>query len=155
VLFWALLLFHALHRIRPSRAGRGIAFLAFFLIALLVCGLNIRAYIKGADHMHWQVVKWVQQNVAEEIWVGAIQTGTLGFYHDRTVNFDGKVNPEACRARIEGRLPQYVVNTEVRYLADWIGIREWMKHPEISAHFDVIVADREKNICVMRRKDVP
>ena len=40
---------------------------------------------------------------ATEAWVGAIQSGTVGFFHDRTVNLDGEderaVHPVASRPR--------------------------------------------------------
>ena len=102
--------------------------------------------------MHFQVVEWVEENVPEEVWVGAIQTGTLGFFHARTINLDGKVNPEALLARRDERIPEYVIGQDIEYLVDWIGISSWMNLPGIASHFEVLVASEEKNLAVLGRK---
>jgi hypothetical protein len=94
----------------------------------------------------------VQKNVPDDTWVGATQTGTLGFYHDRTINLDGKVNPAAYYAAAEDRAPAYIASTQVRYLADWGGILHWMHEPEIRAEFEVLVDDPERNLGVLARK---
>jgi hypothetical protein len=113
------------------------------LVAML--GLNTRDYAKGKTHMHFQVVEWVDANVPKDAWVAATQTGTLGYFHDRTINLDGKVNPEALRARLSpgqpDGIPQYILDKKVAYLADWAGITTWMKRPLIAGHFELVVND--------------
>jgi hypothetical protein len=94
----------------------------------------------------------VEENVPDDAWVGAIQSGTLGYFHDRTLNLDGKVNPEALRARAEGRIPAYIVERDVAYLADWVGITAWAEfYPEVRERFEVVVADPERNLGALRR----
>lgn len=124
-------------------------------VLALAVGLNARLYVLGDEHAHFQVVRWVERHVPDDVWVGAIQTGTLGFFHDRTVNLDGKVNPEALRARREGRIPEYVVDREIQYLADWHGIADWRDLPALEPHFELIVDDRERNLAVLRRRGAP
>ena len=115
---------------------------------------NMRLYKKGERHQHFQVVEWVQENVGESEWIGAVQTGTLGFFHDRTVNLDGKVNPEALEAALARRIPAYVLEKDLRYLADWKGLASWIEdYPEIRDNFDLVVHDAEQNLAVLRRKD--
>ncbi|MCB9604175.1 MAG: hypothetical protein H6720_27950 [Sandaracinus sp.] len=115
--------------------------------------LSYRQYGMGNQHPHFQVVDWVAQNVPEDAWVGAIQTGTLGFFHDRTVNLDGKVNIAAYEALVAHREGEYVVeDTEIQYLADWIGMRDWMNKPAIAEAFEVVVYDEEANLAVLRRR---
>jgi len=113
------------------------------------------SFSKGRSHMHKQVIEWVQQNVSSPQWVGAIQTGTLGFFHDRTINLDGKVNPEALRARrSEGHVLNYVVDTRINYLADWVGITSWVKRtesPRFAEAFELLVKDERRNLGVLRR----
>ena len=105
--------------------------------------------------MHKQVVDWVQTNVAEGQWVGAIQTGTLGFFHDRTINLDGKVNPDALHARIvEGHVLNYVVQSKIYYLTDWTGITSWLSRkesPRFTEAFELVVKDEQRNLGVLRR----
>jgi len=144
----------------------GAAIAAFFLrtrplvAALLALGLaavvaypNVRLYRKGPDHMHFQVVDWVQAHVKDDEWVAAVQTGTVGFFHDRTINLDGKVNPEALQAVLEKRIPQYVLSKPVRWLADWVGIASWAQLPELKPHFEIVVEDPARNLAVLRRTD--
>jgi hypothetical protein len=85
--------------------------------------------------------------------VGAIQTGTLGYFHDRTINLDGKVNIHAYNALIGSRIADYVVDeTQIKYLADWIGMLDWRTMPRIDESFEVVVADYERNLGVLARK---
>jgi hypothetical protein len=106
--------------------------------------------------MHKQAVEWVKMNVPKTTWVGAIQTGTLGFFHDRTINLDGKVNPYALKASIEdGHVLNYVLRSDIHYLVDWVGIADWLKMSELSPlfcmEFEIIVQDDIRNLAVLRR----
>jgi len=120
-------------------------------ILVLAAALNLRLYLLGDEHPHFQVVRWVEENVPPAAWVGAIQSGTLGFFHDRTINLDGKVNPQALEARRRDEIPRYVVESEIEYLADWMGILHWLRYPEIEANFSVVVADPQANLGVLQR----
>ncbi|WP_448561305.1 hypothetical protein [Trichothermofontia sp.] len=126
---------------------------------ILVGLLNLRLYMLGTQHPHAQVVSWVNENVSESTWVGAVQTGTLGFFHDRTINLDGKVNPQALAALLKRQIPTYVVETtfddqggKIEYLADWVGIEGWIELEPIKSHFEVVLVDKQKNLAVLRRK---
>ena len=151
---WAVVVCHALGWLRESRR---LPVAVGFSVALLVlvAGLNARIYLKGKDHMHFQVVEWVAEHVDEEEWVGAIQSGTLGFFHDRTINLDGKVNPHALAARTAGTLPDYVEQTEIRYLVDWVGIASFLDTPGWAAQFDLLLRDPDRNLCVLERRSSP
>jgi hypothetical protein len=113
----------------------------------------IRGYSKGTSQMHKQVVGWVQKNVSESQWVGAPQTGTLGFFHDRTINLDGKVNPAALRAILrKGHVLEYARNSTIDYIADWYGMADWVKHDlQFAEEFEVVVRDEQANLGVLRR----
>lgn len=124
-------------------------------IALMLAvdvGLNLRLYRSGNQHMHQQVVHWVHANVRPSDWIGAVQTGTLGFFHDRTVNLDGKVNPEALEAVIADTIPSYVNEKGLVVLADWYGIHNWVELPEIKGKFEVLAADETANLGVLGRR---
>jgi len=125
----------------------------------LSASLGIRLYRNGTSHQHFQVVDWVEANVADDRWVGAVQTGTLGFFHDRTVNLDGKVNPAALEARLRDAIPTYVVEARfgdaqqpIEVIADWYGVERWKSLPPIRDHFDLVVADETANLVVFRRR---
>ena len=129
-----------------------LAVLAALGVSAIVTLLAWRQWAQGDRHAHFQVVAWVDEHVGEDEWVGAIQTGTLGFFHDRTVNLDGKVNIAAYEALVAGREGEYVVeDTEIRYLADWVGMRDWLTKPAIAEHFELIEYDPEQNLAVLRR----
>ena len=148
---WAALVMRIWLALRQS-PFKHTAWVLFLAPLILVAGFNARTYIKGKDHMHWQVVQWVATNVKHDEWVGAGQSGTLGFFHDLTINLDGKVNPEALEARLKGKVLDYVVRSEIRYLVDWVGITTWGVEPPLKDHFEVIVEDQELNLGVLRRK---
>lgn len=136
-----------------QRAEMPIAVLAIggILLSLALLGrlLLPNTNVQG----HFQVVDWVDRHVPTDMWVGAVQTGTLGYWHDRTINLDGKVNPEALEARREqGHVLDYVVASEISILADWIGIAGWVDREYFGAHFEVIVEDPSANLSVLRRR---
>jgi len=124
------------------------------LIGLFVVALNGVLYRNGMWHQHFQVVDWVEAHVPPQTWVGAVQTGTLGYFHDRTINLDGKVNPEALRARLtEGGVIPYVVRSKIEYLADWVGLATWaqIKEDGFNQKFKLIVNDKNANLAVFQR----
>ena len=136
------------------RAGRRLLPFAAVLLCALALALDLRLYSKGSSHMHFQVVEWVQEHVPEDAWVAAPQSGTLGFFHDRTINLDGKVNPTALAARKrDGNTTHYVVEQrQIEYLADWQGIASWESQPQIAAEFELLVDDPGRNLAVLRRR---
>jgi hypothetical protein len=153
--FFSLLLGVILFAVRDRLRGKLHDAFMPIMTALIVSAcisVNVRNQVLNRDHPHFQVIQWVDNHVPAAVWVGAIQTGTLGFFHDRTLNFDGKVNPAAYQAAIEGRRPAYVASTDVKYLVDWVGIVTWMKDPPIGAAFQVLVEDNVHNLGVLGRK---
>jgi len=124
------------------------------LLCALALGLNARLYRNGTSHMHFQVVDWVQEHVPDDAWVAAPQSGTLGFFHDRTINLDGKVNPAALAIRrAKGNMEKYILDQDIEYLADWEGLASWAKLPVLGPHFELVVDDPERNLAVLRRRD--
>jgi len=133
-----------------------VASLAGIVLSLALLG---RFLIPGVKEQgHFQVVDWVAENVPDTTWVGAVQTGTLGYWHDRTINLDGKVNPDALRElRKTGNFLNYILNSKIEYLADWAGIADWtttgnVGNAEFSRRFEVVVRDDERNLGVLRRR---
>lgn len=123
---------------------------------VLSAGLLARQLPPGAYQQgHFQVVRWIETNVPPEDWVGAVQTGTLGYWHDRTVNLDGKVNPEAlAELHAKGHVLDYIIDSRIDHIADWHGVSDWVSRSEsdFGSHFEVVVADRAANLGALRRK---
>lgn len=138
-----------------QRAALSIVLLLTIAAATYLYTDFARGYAKGTSQMHQQVVKWVHDNVPESQWVGAPQTGTLGFFHDRTLNLDGKVNPDALRSILEnGSVLKYARNSKIDYIADWYGMADWVNmksDPQFGKEFEVILRDEKLNLDVMRR----
>jgi hypothetical protein len=136
--------------VMSARVPAPLARIAFpALLGLLALFLDLRVYRKSHEQMHFQVVTWVEANVPTEEWVGAIQSGTVGFFHDRTINLDGKTNPDALKARDAGRMREYILGSPIRYLADWSGIAGWRSM--LAPYFQVIVDDPNANLGVLKR----
>jgi len=102
-------------------------------------------------------VEWVEENLTEETWVGAFQSGTLGFFHDRTVNLDGKINPEALRALEQGRQHEYVVESQIQFVVDWASILgPWSRNdPVVPRNFEWVLLDAEGNFAILGRRSMP
>jgi hypothetical protein len=131
------------------------------VLSLLLCfALLGRFLIPGVKEQgHFQVVDWVTENVTEETWVGAVQTGTVGYWHDRTINLDGKVNPAALNALLtEGHVLNYVLDSSITYLADWHGLANWVSddmanvNGPFTQEFTLLVHEPGNNLAVLQRK---
>lgn len=65
----------------------------------------------------------VEKFVPAEEYVGASQSGTLGFFRERVVNLDGKVNAEALQYHPWGpeqcTLWQYLEARRIKWFCDW------------------------------------
>ena len=138
---------------------RGLSFGASGLLGLALAisvAYAARHHQSGVSNGHRQVVEWVRDNVDDRVWVGAVQTGTLGYFHDRTLNLDGKVNPKALRAVVEtGQVMTYVLDeTPIEVLADWSGLAGWVDttaEPRFGKAFELVVDDKPGNLAVLRR----
>lgn len=140
--------------VRAVRSGKHAPVVALAGAVVFLCiGLDARYYLKGREHLHFQVVDWVRENVPTDQWVAAVQTGTLGYYKDRTINLDGKVDPSAYAAMREDRISEYVLEREVGYIVDWVGISVWVEQREDFARdWKVLIKDQAANLCVLARK---
>lgn len=153
MVFWAAMVFHLAGRARAVAVAHALVPVAAGLLAVVITGLHVRVYRQGEQHMHFQVVKWLEEHVDADTWVGAIQTGTIGFFHDRTINLDGKVNIAAYEAMRDARIGEYVAyDTKIRYLADWAGLVDWMNMKPIADNFEVSVHRPAENLAVLTRK---
>ncbi len=84
----------------------------------------------------------------------------MGYFHDRTINLDGKVNPEALIARQQGgnQLAQYIVNKNIdsqriEYIIDGVFlIKRIEKYPLVNQNFHLIVNDPQQNLAVLKRQ---
>jgi hypothetical protein len=135
-----------------ERTSAALASALSILAPLLAVGLDLRAYRNGLHHPHFQVVEWIQAHVPETEWVGAGQSGTVGYFHDRTINLDGKVNPAALAARKRDGVWEYVAASPIDYLADWEAMSWLTSVPVISENFDLVVDSKETNLAVFVRK---
>jgi hypothetical protein len=86
--------------------------------ALLCLVVGVREQVASPLNGAFQnQVSVVRRHVPDGLQVGALQSGTLGYFRDNVVNLDGKVNAAALRAR--GHLDDYLRNVRVDWIADW------------------------------------
>jgi hypothetical protein len=128
------------------------------LAALLLANFAVRdaLLVRGRwrQDSFFRAVEWVDGRLDADTWVGAFQSGTLGFFHDRTINLDGKVNPDALRAIQQRRQAAYVVGSPIQYVLDWASILEpWSRSDAVlSRHFDWVLRDPRGNFAVLGRR---
>ena len=154
----ALVTCFELGRLLRLRSWLATAYIAVGLA--LAIGISAYKTLPGSTLQgHEQVVAWGDANVPDEAWAAAVQTGTLGYWHDRTYNLDGKVNPEALQAiRTDGHVLDYVTASEIDYIVDWWGVGAWVEFPhaqgpgKFAETFERIVHDRAANLAVMVRR---
>lgn len=135
--------------LKAATISASVLLLTVSLISLLITFKN------GSNHMHKPIVDWAVENLDKSEWAGATQTGTLGYFHDRTINLDGKTNYDALQALLkEGHNLNYIMDSNIEYIIDWIGMCEWVKStqaPRFGNTFNVLVKDKPNNLCVMQR----
>jgi hypothetical protein len=51
---------------------------------------------------------WALAHVRPQCTMGGFESGTLGYFRDRVINLDGKVDAAALAARVAGRTPSFV-----------------------------------------------
>ncbi|MBI3453351.1 MAG: hypothetical protein HY057_11115 [Rhodospirillales bacterium] len=103
----------------PSARGIGSVALAGVLV-LQLFGFVALAQIGrgfGVDTVYHDQVALVRAHVPDGEFVAAGQSGTLGFFRDRVVNTDGKVNRDALAW--QDRMTDYLRARGVRWFVDW------------------------------------
>ena len=64
--------------------------------------------------------KMVEKHVPPKDYVASFQTGTLGYFRDRVVNLDGKVNHEVLSFKHDTKkVLDYLCDHKVRWFCDW------------------------------------
>lgn len=131
---------------------------AYGVLGLLLClGFLARALMPGVTLLgHEQVLAWTAENVPEEAWVAAPQTGALGYWHDRTINLDGKTNINALQAHWrDGHILNYLTDSPADYVVDWVGMADWIRQEaaqeKFAAAFELVIEDYDTNLAVLRR----
>ncbi len=131
---------------------------AYVGIGMVMCiALLARALMPGVTKIgHEQVLAWTAENVPEQAWIAAAQTGVLGYWHDRTINLDGKTNINALQAHWrDGHILNYVVESQTDYVVDWVGAAAWIRQDvaqeSFADAFELIVEDHQTNLGVLQR----
>lgn len=93
-----------------------VAFLsAAILFTALISGYSYPRRFNTMYEYHWG---WVRDNVSPDTWVAASQSGTLGYFHDRTINTDGKVNSELFFVPT-GQVGTYLAERNAVFFIEW------------------------------------
>ena len=69
------------------------------------------------EEWHRDQLSLVRQHVPQHEVVAAFQTGTLGFFRERVVNLDGKVNPIALE--YQGKYEDLLRKQNIQWVCDW------------------------------------
>jgi len=98
-----------------TRTQRRIIFVAF-LISLLQFSVFYHS-TKSENALYDNQVNLVMESIPEDQVVGARQSGTLGYFRNRVINLDGKVNPRAPKD--EHAMHRYLKSVNIDWLCDW------------------------------------
>lgn len=147
--FWADGIFKILTHIKI----KNVQYIVSSVFVLFMLSISVYNYKHDYQRVFYYLVDWTQNNLNGNEWIGSIQSGTVGYYYDKTINIDGKVNPEALAAIKEDKLLQYIINKKMDYLIDVNSFAEW-KNPELINNYDLIVNDPIKQIAVFKRKAI-
>jgi hypothetical protein len=107
------------------------------LLWLLLCVLCVPVVLMARDAMTGRFhqgfgdqLGLVRVYVPEEATLGAGQSGTIGYFRERVVNLDGRVNPLALGLR--GRMYTVLDRAGVQWMCDWPDYLAWWlgKTPE-------------------------
>lgn len=88
---------------------------AALFFTFLISGYSYNRVFNTMHEYHWG---WVRDNVSADTWVASSQSGTLGYFHDRTINADGKVNSELLSV-LPGQVGTYLASRDVQYFLEW------------------------------------
>ncbi len=153
-LLWGYAVWALWRRIRSTRFALAGPLFLLLLLANFVARDGL--FVQGPWHrgVFFRSVEWIEKNVPEQAWVGAFQSGTMGFFHDRTINMDGKLNPAALAAIRADTHHQWVVDSPIQFVADWASIVvPWAESdPIIHRNFGWSIRDEERNFAVLRRR---
>ena len=94
-------------------------------LAMLACGAAlVVAVVRLHTDPQFAISTYVEHQVAlvesvvpADADVASGQTGTLGYFRARTINLDGKVNPDALRWKDD--IAGYLARTHVTWFCDW------------------------------------
>ena len=105
---------------RSSVGARAVQYSVLAVLAIQLGALVILAQsgrgIAGNTVYHDQIAL-VRQYVPNDDFVAAGQSGTLGFFRDRVINADGKVNLPALAW--QDRMWEYLRRRDVKWFVDW------------------------------------
>jgi hypothetical protein len=139
------------------RRRRLVAVTLLVAAAVTTSLLDARLVRRADGNDYRQLVAWVDDHVPHDVWIGAPQSGTLGFFHDRTVNLDGKVDPEALAAITTGNLDRYAASAMtadggITYLVGWSDLGSWVRVHGLDGEFALHLIDARRNIAVFARR---
>lgn len=141
-----------------DRVGPGLRRMMAGALFLVLMAGGGHVLTRGEANRYRAMTEWVETHVGEDEWVAAMQSGAIGFHHDRTLNLDGKVNPAALAARRAGRLDAYVrdpgpaITPAPRYIVGWAPLRGWLERPDIEETFEEVPTPAVSHLAVLCRR---
>jgi len=80
---------------------------------------SVRSYMAKSGYFH-EAVELVRRHVPPGVAVASKQSGTLGYFRDKVINLDGKVNRDVMAyLRFPESLPQYLADKGIDWHVDW------------------------------------
>lgn len=118
-------------------------FFAFSLFCIYVVFTGYTLHRGAISNSHVYSSNWLQEEIENDVRVGAFQSGLIGYFHENVFNLDGKVNPDALEYLRDGNIACYIQEQQIEYVVDWPGYIRGSFSPEFLSSFTEQVAQIE------------
>jgi hypothetical protein len=82
------------------------------------------------EKLKWEIGNYLDENIPQNETIGSFNTGIYQYYtmnHD-IINLDGVMNPQACQARKDGNIEDYILEKNITYITDPPSYVEKLNH---------------------------
>lgn len=106
-----------------SRKIRAVGLEAVCIVGF-VAAATVSLHSGRVGNVHSIAAGFVRETFGPETRVGAFQSGVVGFFHENTINLDGKMNSDALKALLKDQTGRYIDSEDVKVLVDWKSVLE-------------------------------
>jgi hypothetical protein len=107
---------------------------------LIAIALTVKTYNNTDSNQFVEVASYLETH-CQDGKIGAFQSGTLGYFLDNVVNLDGKNNTDALKAVTTGKVIDYMLSQNLKYIADWPSlIALYCNYDEFLRHFEPVAS---------------
>jgi hypothetical protein len=148
VLPWMAARFAAMVSRRPLLA----AGLAGVCLVTFAAGAGVSLHSGRFVGTHAMTAGFIHDHFQRSDRVGAFQSGVVGFFHENTVNLDGKMDHRALQALRSDEIGAYIDSEKITVLVEWRSVLEHNLSREYLASWNACpgVIRNDSSVCLTR-----